>query len=60
MTYGVHIEDERNEHVVEATLWLEAFNEAIQPGRFWVDIMPIRSYPVSFYWNIVVHLLISV
>ncbi|KAK7688917.1 hypothetical protein QCA50_007608 [Cerrena zonata] len=49
MTYGVHIENERNEHVVEATLWLEAFNEAIQPGRFWVDIMPILKYVPTWF-----------
>lgn len=37
MTYGIEIQDERNEHVVAATTWTAAFNEAVQPGRFWAQ-----------------------
>ena len=43
MTYGLEIQDEHNEHVIEATAWTRLFNEAIQPGRFWVDVMPLSK-----------------
>ena len=42
-TYGVHIEDESNEHVVQAEEWQHGFNQGVQPGRFWVDYFPIRE-----------------
>ncbi|CAL1703236.1 unnamed protein product [Somion occarium] len=44
VTYGMHIEDEHNEHLVEAEKWQHGFNQAIQPGRFWVDYLPILKY----------------
>ena len=47
-TYGVHIEDESNEHVVQAEEWQHGFNQGVQPGRFWVDYLPIRKFVLSF------------
>ncbi|CAL1703205.1 unnamed protein product [Somion occarium] len=44
ITYGVRIEDESNEHVVEAEAGQQGFNQAIQPGRFWVDYLHILKY----------------
>lgn len=44
ISYGLEIQDETNEHVVESEAWMEGFNKAIQPGRYWVDGMPLRSF----------------
>ena len=39
--YGTKIEDANNKHVVEAEAWDEGFNQAVAPGRFWVDSLPM-------------------
>lgn len=44
VTYGITIEDESNEYLVAAETWQHGFNQAILPGRFWVDYFPIREY----------------
>ena len=41
--YGIKIKDADNKHVLEAEAWVEGFNQAIDPGRFWVDRFPIRK-----------------
>ncbi|CAL1703243.1 unnamed protein product [Somion occarium] len=49
VTYGVHIEDEHNKHLVEAEAWQHGFNQAIQPGHFWVDYLPILKYVPAWF-----------
>ncbi|KAK7688867.1 hypothetical protein QCA50_007556 [Cerrena zonata] len=44
VTYGITIEDESNEHLIAAEAWQHGFNQAILPGRFWVDYFPILKY----------------
>lgn len=38
--YGIHVEDVSNKHVTEAEAWVAGVNEALEPGRFLVDILP--------------------
>lgn len=44
VTYGIIIEDESNEYLLAAEAWQHGFNQAILPGRFWVDYFPMRLY----------------
>ena len=43
VTYGITIENESNEYLIAAEAWQHGFNQAILPGRFWVDYFPLRS-----------------
>ncbi|KAK7688868.1 hypothetical protein QCA50_007557 [Cerrena zonata] len=42
--YGLKIADANNKHVAAAEAWDEGFNQAIEPGRFWVDFLPFLQY----------------
>ena len=41
--YGIKISGIDNKHVAEAEAYDEGFNQAIEPGRFWVDFLPFRK-----------------
>ncbi|KAK7688871.1 hypothetical protein QCA50_007561 [Cerrena zonata] len=47
--YGIPIADITNIHVAEAEKSVEGFNEAIEPGRFWVDFLPLLKYVPDWF-----------
>ncbi|CAL1703245.1 unnamed protein product [Somion occarium] len=49
VTHGIHIKDVTNKHVVEAEEWLAGYNEAVIPGRFWVDFLPFLKYVPDWF-----------
>ncbi|KAK7688870.1 hypothetical protein QCA50_007560 [Cerrena zonata] len=47
--YGIQITDVTNKHVQEAEAWGQSINQALEPGRFWVDFMPFLKYVPQWF-----------